>query len=151
MALFLSAPQFAPPQPPVSLGAQGTVLTVVGKGLKFKSPSGQPIAVGYVKNAPTAGRHDNFAPTGLTSSVNRLDVDTTAGNIELTGIIASVDGGFLIVRNVGANLLLLDSESAFSNAANRIQLPAQMALPQFNSILLCYYGASTTINRWAQS
>jgi hypothetical protein len=103
----------------------------------------------FITNAPASGVINNFAPAGFGAGVGRLDVDTTAGNVELTGLTAGTDGQLLNVRNTGANNLILDSLNGGSAAANQFELPGQMYIPQYDSILLCYYGGA--INKWVMA
>src|SRR5579863_7478308 len=92
----------------------------------------------YITDAPTPGVHTGYTPTGFGAGVGRYDVDSTAGNIEFASFTAGTDGQLLNVCNIGVNVVLLDTPG--------FRLPGQMAIPQFDSILLCYYGGS--INQW---
>ncbi len=72
--------------------------------------------------APAAGVLNNVNPGGtwFSALIGRLEVDTTAGNAEWTGLVAStVDGYGVMITNLGPNNLQLDSANAGSTAANR--------------------------------
>lgn len=119
---------------------------MVGHVPRFAAAGGGGGGVGsYVLSGVTTGVYNDFA---LAAGVGRLDLDTTTGNIELTGISATnaVDGQLLIVTNIGVNSVLLDSLNAGSLAANRMRLIAQIILPQYAPQLLCYYAGS--VNKW---
>lgn len=147
MSEFFTPPVFNPPAYEIPLGTAGQVLTMVSGVPRFAAGSGGGGGVGtYFLSPATTGVINNFV---IAAGVGRVDIDTTTGNIELTGIAmtgGNVDAGLLIVRNIGANNVILDSENAGSTAANRMQLPGQMFLNKFDSFLLCYYGG--TVNRW---
>jgi hypothetical protein len=144
---FLFAPVFLPYQQPLENGAEGDVLSIVGGQRAWAPGGGGGGGVGtYATSEPAAGIHNNFA---IGAGVGRYDIDTTLGNVELTGIVAGTDGQLLIVTNIGANILQLDSLNAGSLSANRMRLPGNMVLVQNNAQLLCYYGDS--VNKWCQA
>lgn len=149
MSGFFLAPQFEPVAPPLFNGAEGDVLAIVG-GQRAWSSGGtakQGYLGSYISVTPSAGIHANFAPAGFSPTVGRLDIDTSAGNVELTGLVAEADGQLLNVSNIGPNALILDPLNAGSVAANQFRLPGQMYIsPQYDSILLCYYAGA--INKW---
>lgn len=149
MGSFLTAPVFLPIQAPLPNGTAGQVLTIGANNQRvWAAGGGGGSAIGtYFASSATTGVFNNFA---IAAGVGRLDLDTTTGDIELTGITAGTDGQLLIVRNkAGTNNVILDSENAGSTAANRMQLPGQMFLPLFDSFLLCYYAG--TVNRWCMA
>lgn len=147
MISFLNPPTFNPPVYAIPLGTTGQVLTMVGGRPQFSGAGGGGGGVGtFLANAPTAGVKNNFNPPGFGVGVGRLDIDTTAGDVELTGLASGADAQLLIVTNTGANNLILDPQSALSVAANRFRLPGQMFINQFDAFLLCYYAGG--VNRW---
>lgn len=106
------------------------------------------IGRGYALDAPTAGRHDNYAPTGADGfpvGYSRVDVDTTAGDVTLSGLLSTnaLDGQEVIVANVGANNLTLNAQDANSTAANRIRAKDNFVI---DVVRLVYYKGS--VNRW---
>lgn len=152
MASFLRAPQFLPVEPPLENGDVGDVLTISSGHTRVWAPGGGGGGGGvgtYLEDAPTAGVHNNYAPAGFGATVGRLDIDTTAGDVELTGLLAGNDAQLLIVTNIGANNLILDPLNAGSLAANQFRLVGQMYAAQYDAILLCYYAGS--VNKWCMA
>lgn len=98
------------------------------------SPLSTPVDT--VSVAPTAGTHNNFAVAG---GVGALDVDTTAGNITLTGITPTVDGHILVVSNTGPNVLTLAALNGGSTADVQFRLPADLSILQNDSLTLRYF------------
>ena len=147
MSGFFRAPQFLPIEPPLQNGSVGQVLTISAAGKRvWAAGGGGGSGIGtYYSSAPAAGVYNDVA---LAAGVGRWDIDTTAGNVEITGIALSgvADADLLIVSNIGPNLVLLDSLDSGSSAANRMRLIGQIALPQYAPQLLCYYGGS--VNKW---
>lgn len=141
MSGFLFAPVFLPYQQPLDNGADGDVLTIVG-GSRAWAPGGGGGSTGYLGTyitvAPAAGSYTNYNPAGFGPGVGRLDIDTSAGNVELVSLIAGTDGQLLNVSNTGPNTLLLDTPG--------FRLPGQMAIVENDAQLLCYYAGS--INKW---
>lgn len=98
-----------------------------------------------------AGSQNNVTPdSGNLQTVNRLKVDTTAGNASFTGLTAGVDGQLLWLLNTGANLLTLNLENAASTITNRFSGAADLTIPAGGSLLIYYdtaVGAGTP-GRW---
>lgn len=151
MSGFLSSPTWNPPKPPISLGTTGQVLTMVGGSPAFANASGGGGSLGsYLAAAPATGTYNNYNPAGFGTSVGRLDISTTSGNVTLTGLAAGTDGQLLNLRNTGANNLILRQLNAGSSGANQFAIPADnYTLTQYGSIFLCYYGGS--VNQWCQA
>ncbi len=151
MGSFFVPPQFSPIEPVLPNGTNGSVLTIVGNRRAWAAAAAPPASLGtravYVT---AAGANNNIA---VAAGVGRLDIDTSAGAASLTGIALSgvTDGYLLNVRCIGANpkYLTLNSMNAGSSAANQIQLPSDLTLPQYDALLLCYYGGS--INKWCMA
>lgn len=93
--------------------------------------------------APAAGALNNLALPG--GSDYALDIDTTAGNIDITGLVAQRNGQKLFVSNTGANLLQFLANNAGSAAANRIRAATDLALVQNQTLTLEWFAG---INRW---
>lgn len=104
------------------------------------------IAGTYLTGAPAAGSTNDYNPSGFGSTVNRLDIDTTAGDATLTGLIAGIDNQILIISNIGANLLTLSNQDAGSAAANRFRASDSFTLVSGGSIWVTYYAG--TVTRW---
>lgn len=95
--------------------------------------------------APPAGIINNVNPGGAwpLPSVGRIDVDTTAGNSEWTGLLATAtDGQGVLIRNIGANLLQLDELNAGSLAANQFDAAANVILTTGQTFMAVYYLAA---------
>ena len=99
-----------------------------------------PLASG---SAPAAGTINNFVLPGFSDYA--LDIDTTAGNVDITGFVARRNGQRIYISNVGANLLQSLANNAGSLAANRVRAPTDLALVQNQTLTLEYFSALT---RW---
>lgn len=104
------------------------------------------IAGTYLSDAPAAGTIDNYNPAGFGPTVNRFDVDTTAGDVTVTGFIAGIDNQPVIWSNTGANNLTLNNQDAGSLAANRFRASDAFVIPSGGSLQVIYYAG--TVNRW---
>lgn len=142
MSGFFAAPQFEPVQPPLFDGAVGDVLTITSGGRAWAPASGGGVKQGYLGSylsaAPAGGTYTNYNPAGFGPAVGRLDIDTTAGNVTIASLVAGTDGQLLNIRNIGANTLTLASPG--------FQFPGSFTVPQYDAVLVCYYGGS--INKW---
>lgn len=114
-------------------GTPGTGITSVGGFSAFVSPAG--------------GQNDVNPGSGFPALLGRIDVDTSAGNANWTGLLAGVDGQIVVIRNAaGANNLTLNNQNAGSTAANRFAAAGDFTLVPGNAIWVIYYGGS--VNRW---
>jgi hypothetical protein len=146
---FLTRPAFNPPQPPTQLGANGTVLTVVGGGLKFTTAGSSGISFGQfiAFTLVGAGPFNDVSPTGFNALTGRLDLSNSGASVNVTGLVAGADGQGIILRNAGASFnITLQSQNAGSLAANRFVISADITLTPLNAVLAVYYAGS--INRW---
>lgn len=127
--------------------ASSASVTVIDNG------PGQPITLNTADGAslptglqtyvvPGPGTINNFP---LSPSIGFLDIDTTLGEVTITGISPGADGQILIVSNTGANLMNLSSLGAGSLAANRIRLAVDLTYVQRGSQTLRY---SNTLALW---
>jgi hypothetical protein len=95
------------------------------------------------------------SPSGISNNVNpgwatdpntdgRINVDTTAGNAEWTGLLATGvnDGTGILITNVGPNNLQLDTQNAGSTAANQFYASGNLVLVPGQGTLAVYYGAA---------
>jgi hypothetical protein len=99
--------------------------------------------------AAASGSVNNANPGGgwpLALGRVRLNVDTTAGNAEWTGLLAAADGQEVLITNTGANTLQLDNANASSSAANRFKAVGNLVLVPNGRTLAIYYGGS--LNLW---
>jgi hypothetical protein len=147
---FLNPPTWNPPFAPINrLLTLGWVLTLTANGPQFQPASGGGgggVGTLLAPVTPPSGIFNNYNPAGFGIGVGRLDIDTTLGNIELTGLAAGADAQLLIVTNTGPNVLLLDPLNGASIAANQFRILGQMALVQNDAMLLCYSGGS--VAKW---
>jgi hypothetical protein len=81
----------------------------------------------YDSVAPAAGTENNLVLPGPSDYV--YDVDTTAGNLTITGMVPQRDGQIMYITNTGANLLTFSSLSG-SSAANQFRIPADLSAVQ---------------------
>lgn len=93
-------------------------------GAGWVSSSTTPL---YASVAPAAGTENNLVLPGPSDYV--YDVDTTAGNLTITGMVAQRDGQIMYVTNTGANLLTFASLSG-SSAGNQFRIPADLSAVQ---------------------
>jgi hypothetical protein len=93
--------------------------------------------------APAAGVLNNLALPGASDFA--LDIDTTAGNIDLTGIVAQRNGQKLFVSNTGANLLQFLALNAGSAVANRFRAATDLAVVQNQTLTLEWFSG---LNKW---
>jgi hypothetical protein len=109
--------------------------------------SGPPLSLGLFTGgtklvyAPAAGASNNVNPGGAwpSSAIGRIDVDTTAGACNFTGLVAALtDGQGVMIRVTGANNLTLNSLNGGSSAANKFAFTADLVLPQNSTAILVY-------------
>ena len=98
--------------------------------------------------APAAGTLNNVNPGGTWPSalIGRLDVDTTAGDVIFTGLVAISDAVGILITNIGANLLTLAHLNGGSLAANRFNGSTDLILPSNARTMAVYFGGA--INLW---
>lgn len=98
----------------------------------------QTLPLGLQTEALPAGTTNDLA---LDPSTGFLDIDTTAGNVTLTGMIAEFDGQIVVVSNsAGGNLLTLASLTG-SAADNQYRLPIDVTLTSNDGIAFRYSDA----------
>lgn len=91
--------------------------------------------------AAAAGASNNVNPGGAwpSAAIGRIDVDTTAGACNFTGLVAAiVDGQGLVIRVTGVNNLTLNALNAGSTAANQFAFLDDLILPQNDTAFLVY-------------
>ncbi len=95
--------------------------------------------------APAAGAHNDFNPGGAwpSTSIGRLNFDTSAGDTELTGLAAVSDADGILITNLGPNNLQLDNQNAGSAAANRFFASGDILLFPGQGVIAVY-----TNSRW---
>lgn len=103
-------------------------------------PSALYVAAGAVENNVDLG----VAP----ALINRVRVDTTAGNSSFTGILPPPDGQLLWIINTGPNTLTLLEEDTASDEANRFFGIGDYVIPASDSLLI-YWDININLEgRW---
>ena len=74
-----------------------------------------------------------------------LEVDTTAGNAAVTGVVATSDGQILTISNTGPNLLTLPANSGSSILGNRFRFPSTIGIVPNGSYTVRY---SQSLGLW---
>lgn len=126
----------------------GSELLVIIKGGASQNTTVNVLrALGTILNyAPAAGALNNVNPGGAFpldgsgNAVGRLNVDTTAGNTEWTGLVAGTDGIPVLITNLGPNNLQLDNANAGSTAANRFAASGNLVIVPGGRTLAVYDG-----------
>ena len=147
MSGFLPAPTFRPSVPPIPLGSDGQVLTMVSGTPQFAAGGGGGGGLGsYLAYASPAGASNNVTPPGFGNTVGFLDVTLAAGDANWTGLAAGADKQMLVVANADAtHTLTLNGLNGGSLAANQFRAGGDPVLPPLSAILLVYY---TTPAQW---
>lgn len=91
---------------------------------------------------PAAGTSDNVVIDDL---VGFVDVDTAAGDINITGIVALFDGQKLWISNIGVNILALQSLNGGSSPENQFRMNSDLSLLQNMTVQIRY---SQAIGKW---
>lgn len=99
---------------------------------------------GVVAAVPATGVNNNYAPTGFGAICGFLDL-TSSGVSNITGLLAGFHGQIVIISNLSANNLTLNSLNAGSLAANRFRLPFDTILTQNSSKAFRY---NSTVALW---
>lgn len=94
-------------------------------------------------SSPSAGNLNNMVLPG--ASDYALDINTAAGNVNITGIVAQRNGQKLFISNTGANLLQFIANSGSSAEANRIRAATDLAVVQNQTLTLQWFSG---LNRW---
>lgn len=97
----------------------------------------------HAASAPAAGTINNLVLPG--GSDYSLDIDTTAGNVNVTGLVAQRNGQKVYASNTGANLLQFLALNAGSAVNNRIRAPSDLAVVQNQTLTLMWVSG---LNRW---
>lgn len=97
----------------------------------------------YATSAPAAGTIHNMVLPGPSDFA--LDIDTTLGNVDVTGIVAQRNGQKVYVSNTGANLLQFLANNAGSAAANRFRAATDLAVVTNQTLTLQWFSG---LNRW---
>lgn len=82
---------------------------------------------GSVSDAPTAGAHNDYAPTGYGPTTGFLEL-TAGGAANITGLAAGYNGQTVIISCLGSNAITLNALNTGSAAANRFRLPGDLVM-----------------------
>lgn len=102
--------------------------------------AGDPL---YATLAPAAGQIDDLVLPG--ASDYALDIDTSLGNVDISGLVAQRNGQTLYISNTGANLLGFLANNAGSAAANRIRAATDLAAVQNQTLTIRWFSG---LDRW---
>lgn len=94
-------------------------------------------------SAPAAGTINNLVLPG--ASDYALDIDTSAGPVDITGFVAQRNGQKIYLSNTGADLLQVLAENAGSTAANRVRAATDLALVQNQTLTIQWFSG---LSRW---
>jgi|SRR6185312_947976 len=119
---------------------RGTSAQVASLGSDI-SPTGP---IGVVAAVPANGANNDYAPTGFGPTSGFLDL-TPAGAANITGLTAGYDGQLVVITNLSANVLTLNTLNGASQTANQFRMVADIILGQNNSQAFKY---SATIGKW---
>jgi hypothetical protein len=118
----------------------GTFFGPPGTGKGAAGGGGPSTALSTVVLA--AGANNNIAPA---TPYGRIDLDSSAGVANVTGIVAGTDGQVATLRNKpGGNAVTLNNLNAGSLAANQLSGPAgnDVVLPAGTALTIVYYAGS---------
>lgn len=93
----------------------------------------------YQSVSIAAGQVDDWEPAGVDTSTGFLDVNPSAGNTDLTGILSTLlrNGQTLTITNVHAsNLLVLKALHTGSASGNRMRAAYDLTLGQYMSVTI---------------
>lgn len=97
----------------------------------------------YATSSPPAGTINNLVLPGLSDYA--LDIDTTLGAVDITGLVAQRNGQKVFLSNTGANLLQVLANNAGSAVENRVRAATDLALVQQQTLTLQWFD---TLDRW---
>lgn len=97
----------------------------------------------YAASAPAAGTINDLNLPGASDFA--LDIDTTAGPVDITGFVARRNGQKIFLSCTGANLLQVLANNVGSAADNRVRAATDLALVQNQTLTLQYF---MTLDRW---
>lgn len=97
----------------------------------------------YKDDAALVGAVNNYALPGVSDYT--LDIDTTAGNVNITGFVSQRHNQTLYISNIGANILTIDSLNGGSVVANQVRGQGDFSLPQYGTITIRY---SAGVSKW---
>lgn len=131
-------------------GLGDTIYTAFGKcNANFTELYNFATGVGYASITLTAGNNNNVALPGALDYI--IDLDASAGDAVLTGLVAQGNGQRVTLRRKDStgNTLSLASLSGSSSSANQFQIvAAALGLPVQYAVVTLQY--SSTLGYWMQ-
>lgn len=97
----------------------------------------------YKDDATLLGAVNNYALPG--ASDYTLDIDTTAGNVNITGFVPQRHNQTLYISNIGANPLTINALAGGSSAANQVRAVGDYVLSQYGTLAIRY---SAGVSKW---
>lgn len=97
----------------------------------------------FSASAPAAGTINNLVLPGASDFA--LDIDTTLGDVDITGFVAQRNGQTLYVSNTGPNLLQFLVDNVGSVAANRVRGPSDLGVVQNQTQTIKWFSG---LSRW---
>lgn len=94
-------------------------------------------------SAPAAGVINDLVLPGASDFA--LDIDTTLGNVDITGFVAQRNGQVLYLSNTGPNLLQAMANNVGSAAANRVRAATDLGVVQNQTLTIKWFSGLT---RW---
>lgn len=94
-------------------------------------------------SAPGAGTINDLVLPGASDFA--LDIDTTAGNVDIGGFVAQRNGQKIYLSNTGANLLQVLANNGPTTAANRVRAATDLGLVQNQTLTIQFFSG---LSRW---
>jgi hypothetical protein len=126
-------------------GTVGQVLTSQGLGapVEWTNLNGGLVSSSTrIQASIASGTYNDFNPGGGWPNCGILEMDTSGGNITLTGLAAGGAFQMVLITNIGANTLVLDSLNGGSLAANQFRSANNLSLAQNDSVIVTYVPVS---------
>jgi hypothetical protein len=103
----------------------------------------------FLQYIAPSGVINNAVPSGFGINIGRLWVTMPAGAATMNGLFPGNDTQLLAITNADAvNTLTLNALNGGSSAAYQFYGAANYAVPPGNTVLCCYYGGTTGVNKW---
>lgn len=94
-----------------------------------------------------AGANNNLTPLGQAiQAIGMIDLDSTAGVANITGLAAGYDGQRITIRLTTASAVTLNNANGGSTASNQFAGAGDQVLAQGLAVDIVYYAGS--VNRW---
>jgi hypothetical protein len=94
-----------------------------------------------------AGANNNLTPSGQAiQAIGMIDLDSTAGVANITGLAAGYDGQRITLRLTTASAVTLNNANGGSSASNQFSGTGDSVLAQGLAIDIVYYAGS--VNKW---